>query len=253
VSLTERDCLKEYDIKLLILSRGRSATITTHKVFPSWVEVLVPESEKELYEKSIDNPILTIPDKYEGLGQVRNWVLSHIKENTVVMIDDDIKYLYCLTGEKTKRVNDPDEVVQVVINTAVMANDLGVHCFGFAQTDIRKYKPTEPFRLCGWVGCVIGVIGRKYDFRDDKYKVDIDYCMKNLLVDRILWIDDRWLFSQERDNNVGGNSIFRTKEEYEKSTDSLCEKWKGFIKKRMHKNQIRLTTNVGRRQVIKYD
>ena len=193
-------------IRLLILSRGRSNSIlnNTLKVFPDWVEVLVPESEREEYESRIPNPVLTVPDSIEGLGRLRNWVLDSFDDETIVMIDDDIGKLYCLTGKNARRVEDPDEVVQVIANAAVMAKDAGLHVFGFSQTDIRKYNGTTPFILTGWVGCVIGVIGRKFRFRDDYFKVDIDMCLQAMMVDRVIWIDARYCFYQNRDNNMGG-------------------------------------------------
>lgn len=239
----------------MIISRGRSQTIAknTCRVFPEYVEVLVPESEYELYRNEIPNPILTVQDNVEGLGRLRNWVLDNFQNEIVIMIDDDIKHFYCLTGAKTRRVTDPEEVMQIVINTAVMAKDLGVHCFGYSQTDIRKYNGTEPFRLTGWVGCLIGVIGRDYRFRDDKFKVDIDFCLQNLLVDRIIWIDSRYWLRQGRDNNLGGNAKFRTQEDFEKSTNSLLEKWGDSLRLGKHKSQIGLSVNVKRRQTIEYE
>ena len=236
---------------MLILSRGRSQAITTTEIMPEWVEVLVPESEEALYRAAVKNPILTIPDNVIGLGRVRNWVLRNFEDRTIVMLDDDIIRLYCLTARRARPITDPEEITQVIINTAVMADDAGLHCFGFSQTDIRKYNGCEPFKLTGWVGGVIGVIGRQYTFRDDKYKVDIDFCLKNMLVDRILWIDDRYCFYQLRDNNVGGNSAFRTQEEYEQSLDSLVSKWKGYLTKSYHASQVRLRTKVKRKQDIK--
>lgn len=253
MSLTERDYLKKYDIKILILSRGRYNTISTHKLLPNYIEVLVPVSEKNLYEEKIDNPILTIPDEVKGLGQVRNWVLDNFKEETIIMIDDDIDRFYCLTGLHAKQIDDPDEFIQILINTAVMAQDMGVHCFGFSQTDIRKYKPYEPFKLCTWVGCIIGVIGRDDKFRDDKFKVDIDFCLKKILRDRIILCNDMYFAIQSRDNNSGGNATYRTEDEYNKSLDSLCEKWGRFLKKGTHKSQVRLKLNVERKQKIDYE
>ena len=242
--------MKLYDIRILILSRGRSDKVHTVKLLPDYVELLVPDDEKELYEKNYANPILTIPSSIHGLGRVRNWVLENFKENIVIMIDDDIKTVYCLTEEHARAIKDPEELMQILINTAVMADDLGVHCFGYSQTDIRKFSGCDPFSLKGWVGCIIGVIGRKHRFRDDKYKVDIDYCMKNLLVDRILWIDQRYYCIQNRDNNTGGNSIYRSQEEFEKSVDTLVETWSPFLKVKKNASQISISINVKRKQAI---
>ncbi len=243
--------MKQYDIKILILSRGRSDSVSTVSLLPDWVEMLVPVSEKELYEKKYKNPILTIPDEVIGLGPVRNWVLDNFKENIVIMIDDDIKIMYAITELHARQISDPDEFVQILINAAVMCEDAGLHCFGFSQTDIRKYNGTEPFKLVGWVGCIIGVVGRKFRFRDDKFKVDIDFCMKCMLVDRVIWIDNRYYCIQQRDNNKGGNSAFRTAEEYQKSLDSLIDKWKGWLTVSENRSQVSIKTHIKRKQEIK--
>lgn len=248
-----KDLLKRLDVKILILSRSRFNSITTNKLLPNFVEILVPETQKSDYEKAVENPIIAIPDEIKGLGEVRNWVLDHFKERIVIMIDDDIKYVYRLTGAKSERVEDKDEVLDIIVNTAVMADDAGAKVFGFDQRDIRKFNGAEPFSLCGWLGCVIGVIGREHKFRSDKYKVDIDFCMKCLLTDRIIWEDNRYFFSQSRDDNVGGNSEFRTAKDFEKSLNSLQKKWGKYLIVGMHKNQIRIRTNVQRKQRLKYE
>lgn len=233
-----------------MLSRGRAGKVTTNKLFPDWVEMLVPDDEVELYESMYPNPILSIPHEICGLGPVRNWVLDNFDEETIIMIDDDIKIIYCITELHARRIRDKGEAVQILINDAVMAKDMDAHVFGYTQTDIRKFNGTMPFALHGWVGCVIGVIGRKYRFRDDKFKVDIDFCLQNLLVDRILWIDNRYYFLQCRDNNVGGNSAFRTKEGFDRSVQTLKEKWGDCLKISYHKSQIRISLDVKRRQSV---
>lgn len=217
---------------------------------PDYIEVLVPESQKEDYASKIKNPILTTPDDVIGLGMLRNWVLDNFTEETIIMIDDDIMRVYCNSEEHARAITDPEEMLQILINDAVMAKDMGVKVFGFTQTDIRKYNGTEPFKLNTWVGCVVGIIGRKYRFRNDKFKVDIDYCLQTLLVDRILFQDTRYYFFQHRDDNTGGNSEFRTQADFEKSTQSLVDKWGDCVKIGKHRNQIRISLNVKRRQSI---
>ena len=59
---------------------------------------------------------------------------------------------------------------------------------------------------------------------------------------------------QNRDNNTGGNSLFRTQEEYEKSLNSLCEKWGKYLRQtKSHKSQISLKLKVERKQTIEYE
>lgn len=217
---------------------------------PEWIEVLVPESEKEQYINKIKNPLITIPDKYKGLGQVRNWVLKNFENDIIIMFDDDINRMDCLSGDLSERITDQQQIMQILINASVMAKDMGVHFFGFSQGDIRTFNGTDPFNLNTWFGGVVGVIGRKYKFRDDKFKVDIDYCLQNLLVDRIVFCDTRYLFRQKRDSNIGGNSEFRTEEAFIESVNSLKDKWGDALKVREFKSQINIKINVKRKQRI---
>lgn len=234
----------------MILSRGRSDSIITHRLLPEWVEVLVPESEKEKYEAAIPNPIITTPDNIIGMGMLRNWCLDNFKEETVFMWDDDVTKFYCLSGELTKAVTDPEEIIQIIINDCIMSRDLGVHVFGFSQTDIRKYKGYEPFSLKGWVSGIFGVNGRKYRFIDNKFKVDIDYCLQALLVDRRIWIDTRYYASNKKDNNKGGNATWRTKEGFHESIMNMKRKWGDCIKVSNHANQVRIALNFDRKQSL---
>ena len=245
--------MKKWDIKIVILSRGRSNNVKTTNILPDFIPIVAPESEKKLYEANYSNPIITIPDEEKGLGNVRNWCIKNLQENTIIMLDDDITACCCLSHERTVNIKDPEEVLQILINTAVMAQDLGVKVFGFNQTDIRKYNGCEPFNLNTWVGGVIGVIGKNRYFRKDYFKVDIDYCLKSLMVERIMFQNTMYLFRQSRDTNKGGNAMFRTEKDYNKSVETLKEKWGDALRVRKHKSQIKITLNCPRRQKIEYD
>lgn len=236
----------------MILSRSRSQTISTHKLLPDWVEVVVPQAQKEAYKAHIPNDILTTPDDIIGLGRLRNWCLDEFPEETVIMVDDDITHVYSLTQKKARNLR-PDAVAEIMINAAIMAKDAGCAVFGFNQTDIRKYNGCEPFKLCTWVGGVIGVVGRGHRYKDDKFKVDIDYCLQSLLTERIVWVDNRYYFLQKRDNNLGGNSEFRTSDGFRASVDSLKQKWGKYvnIKEKPGSSQIEIRLKVGRKQEIK--
>ena len=243
--------MKKLGIKIVILSRGRWDSISTTKLLPDWIEVVVPESQAEKYAAEIDNPLITTPDSVVGLGMLRNWCLKNFSEESVIMVDDDINHFYRLTGERTEAVTDELEFVQILINTCVMSRDLGAKVFGFFQTDIRKFRGYDPFSLCCWVGTIIGVNDRKYEFRNDKFKVDIDFCLQNLLVERVVWCDNRYYASNYKDMNTGGNAEFRSETEYNKSLESLCEKWGDCLKVRKYKNQNRVSLNISRKQAIK--
>lgn len=246
--------MKQSDIKIVILSRGRCSTISTNKLLPDFIEIVVPDDEVKDYEKNVKNPIIQIPRELEGLGKVRNWCLNTFKEKTIIMIDDDISCCYNLEGYRARKILDKMEVLEILINTAIMAKDAGVGCFGFTQTDIRKYNGTTPFTLCTWVGGIIGVIGKDIRFRDDKFKVDIDFCLQNLMLKRIIWCDNRYFFIQKRDCNAGGNASFRTSESYRQSVETLKKKWGGYINIKEKKgSQISISLNVKRKQQVQLE
>ena len=225
-----KDWLSYSDFKFLILSRGRSETIKSHIIFPN-ATIVCPESEQKDYEK-YGLKVEPCPDNIIGLSLLRNYCIKKYKEKVVVMIDDDIfkvvRFDYITPKDIT---NDTNEIIDIVMNTGQCAYDLGTRVFGFDQSmDIRKYNSYEPFTFKGWVGGIIGVIGTDNLFIDNKFKVDIDFCLEALLHDRVIWKDNRISFLQVRDRNKGGNSVFRTKEQVDEEEKKLKKKWGKYIK-----------------------
>ena len=217
------------DVRFVILSRGRSKTIISHKLFP-YATLVCPVSEVKDYEHT-GLEIVPCDDSVIGLSLLRNWCIKNFKEQVIVMIDDDISRCCRIDRITYRYVEDLDEIKYSILNTAQNALDIGTNVFGFAQSaDVRKYSPCEPFILTGWVGGIIGVIGKTDMFIDNKFKVDIDYCLEALLHKRVIWKDNRISFVQIRDTNVGGNSIFRTEEEVKAEKAKLLKKWGKHIK-----------------------
>lgn len=213
--------------------------------------LLVPTDEVELYRHT-GLPIETVPPEIRGLGPLRNWVLDNYQEHTVVMVDDDITNLWCTCRESGYSVKDPEAIEQLLRNTAQLAMDLGSSCFGYQQAwDVRKYRASQPFSFNSWVGGVIGVIGRKHRFMENqKFKVDIDFCLEVLRHDRIVLRDNRYSFVQTRNTNKGGNSVYRTQEAVEREFQRLKNKWGKYIKVRFTKSGETTTIHVDRKKAL---
>lgn len=201
----------------------------TTSLFPEWIDVVVPESEAALY-RAVWPTVISIPDELIGLGPVRNYCLGAFTEQCLIMVDDDIDHFYRITGEKTQRVEDPEEVIQILATTARMAMDMNVTAFGTSMVDIRKYNPSLPFAFTGFLSGCIGVNGRKFEFINHKFKVDFDFCLQCLLVERRILIDNRYFFLQRKESNQGGNALFRNKAEVEAEIERLEKKWGKFCK-----------------------
>lgn len=251
----ENHWLDYSQIRFVIMSRGRAKSITSHVLFP-YATILVPKSEEQDYKDNIGEgyDIQTVGDEVRGLGLLRNNIVQRFPEDIVVMIDDDITHLARIDGYTIKKITDPETIKQHILNTAQCAKDLGTSVFGFGQTaDVRKYNPTEPFSLNGWVGGVIGVIGKDHFFIDNMFKVDIDFCLEILLDKRVIWKDNRLVFVQVRDRNTGGNSAFRTVEKVEAEKKKLRDKWGRYIKFAKSKFGEQCTISVKRREQYSLD
>jgi len=236
----------ENDLRIVILSRGRSSSIKSHKLFPM-ATLTCPESEAGEYGKT-GLEIIPHPDGIQGLGRLRTWIRERFREEILIMADDDVIGVIYLGDLSPKEIRDPDYCYQVIINTAICAKDLGVSAFGFNQYgDVRKYLLNRPFVFNKWAGGVIGVIGREIPFLESHmFKVDVDFFLENLLRKRIVWIENRFCFRQVRDRNQGGNSLFRTEEKVQEEIAFLKHKWRGHYRVKRTKTTIETAIHVPR-------
>ena len=247
----------DLDLSVVIISRGRSKSITTHIVAP-FAHLIVPESQISQYQYT-GVPITPIPDNIEGLGAVRNWVLENVTSECVIMMDDDITKLWCNVGLAGYTITNPQDVYTVLEVAAQCAKDIGVATFGFNQTwDVRAYDASKPFSLNDMLGGVIGVIGRKRRFLScNKFRVDVDYTLEGLKHERRIWRDNRYSFVQTRNTNIGGNAEFRTRRGVEREQELLKNKWGVYYQHQIlptayeGKGGEKTTINVKRTQQIK--
>jgi len=213
-------------IRFLILSRGRARSMVSHKLFP-FADILVPESEREDYEKRLRRPVLIYPDEVRGLSVLRNWALDNFENHVLVMIDDDIDHVSNQEFNLYTAMTNPDDLRRLFESTARITMDLDKSLFGYKTSrNIMFYDPTKPFRFTGWVGTVIGVVGRQFRFDEHNIlKVDADFSLQVLLQDRIIVQDNRYTFVSIKIKNRGGNSTYRTKERVEREKMYLKKKW----------------------------
>lgn len=241
---------KGLELIKVILSRGRAEAISTHKLVEN-VVLVVPRSEFNDYKKTTKLPkIVKAPDDIHGAGPVRNWILRHFKEKVVVMFDDDITHMTVATHEHCCRISDPEIIDTVIETTAVCAMDAGCKFFGFDQKggDVRKFKNNKPFILNGYAGGVMGFIGRDL-YLDENVRLhdDADFGLQQMLINRIIWKDDRFGFAQKRFCNSGGNSLYRTKAANDQEMKYLRVKWGDHIRFKKAKHAITTHTIVDRR------
>ena len=66
----------------------------------------------------------------------------------------------------------------------------------------------------------------------------------------MVWNEARFCFVQERDKNLGGNSIFRSAERIATEKRHLKRKWKAHITFENYKSQDKVAMHVPRRQSV---
>ena len=244
--------LRTLSLRLVIMSRGRARSMTSHRLFPSAV-LLVPESEFADYSQSAarDLEMQAIPDAIIGISAVRNWIVAHFPQDAIVMIDDDIAACVCMVSLRCRKLS-AEEVLAMVTNTAHCAHGAGAKLFGWHQrSDPKLLKRNDPFGVTHWVGGVLGVIGKETKWDELlRCKCDIDASLSEFLERRIVWQDARFSFLQERDKNLGGNSLFRSEERIAIEKRHLKRKWKGHIIFESYKTQERVALDVQRRQPV---
>ena len=207
--------LAPMSLRLVIMSRSRPRSINSHRLFPS-ATLLVPESELTDYAHVALEKV-TIPDDVTGVSAVRNWILRRFTEDAIVMLDDDITACVCMVSLRCRKLST-DETLAMLENSAYCARGAGARLFGWHQrSDPRLLQRNDPFGVHHWVGGAVGVVRDanggvpKWD-ELLKCKCDIDATLEELMVMRLVWNEARFCFVQERDKNLGGNSLFRSAE-----------------------------------------
>ncbi len=235
-------------MKIIIPTKGRADTIRDNglRLFPN-ATLCVGDNEVDEYAKVSDN-LLVHPANVVGIGPLRQWVLDHVDDPCVVMVDDDVKRVYCQTGFHKRRIEDPDVVGAIVERMAILAQDAGVRVFGWQQAARPySYANFKPFSLNTWVGGVIGIIGRELRFDQSLLlRADIDFCLQSLMHDRFMLLDGRYSFIHVRFAGSGGNASNRSSDRHAREIAYLQKKWGPYLKIAQAKGTTRLIAKVVR-------
>lgn len=252
-------------LKIIIPSKGREKTIARYSLalFPDAV-VTVDEREIDDYAPVIaqfaDAGATLLPHPpLAGISAIRNWLLDTMDDETFVMADDDIKYVYSKVGTVIRNYRDPAATRQILENACECARGIGAGLFGFTQDgNVLGFKPQDPLAFKGWIGTVIGVIGRsdgvhrqiRYDERLTIGSEDIDFSLRHLLERRIIFIDERFHFeSVNRLRAVGGNAFNRSLEREKLEGERLQAIWGDYVHVGFKESGVRVkSVRVKRRQ-----
>lgn len=218
-------------MKIVIPSKSRADSIGSHALalFPEAI-VCVDENEADAYKPVTANLLVHPP--LPTLASIRNWILDNVDDEIVVQVDDDLRRVFSMVGYRLRAYKKPDEAMQIVENAAEIAKTIGSRLFGFGQSaDVKAFKPQDPIRFNGWIGSLVGVVGR--DVRWDSaltLRGDIDASLKTLLKHRIIYQDTRFYFETgKRFLNKGGNAVHRSAERERKELAYLKGVWGRYV------------------------
>ena len=235
-------------MRIVIPSKGRAGVIGQKalRLFPDAL-VCVGSDEAERYAAVTKN-LLVHPPEVVGIGPLRQWVLDNVADPTVVMVDDDVRYIVSQVGFKGRRFDDPDTARAIVERLAILAQDAGCRVFGFYQGGgPLNYSNARPFSFNHWVGGVVGVVGRELRYDTSLIlRADIDFCLQSLLRDRIIMLDCRYSFIHTRFGGAGGNASNRSSERHPREIAYLERKWGPYLEHVMAKGTTRLVVKVRR-------
>jgi len=235
-------------MKIIIPTRGR-ADMIGHKalrLFPD-ATLCIGEDETDAYA-AVSDRLLVHPANVVGIGPLRQWVLDHVEEPCVVMVDDDVTHVYSQVGFHKWRIEDADTARAIVERLAILAADAGVRVFGFNQAARPlTYANFRPFSLDTWVGGLVGIIGRELRYDTSLLlRADIDFCLQSLLHDRIVLVDGRYSFIHTRFAGGGGNAANRSSERHMREIAYLRRKWGPYLSVVQAKGTTRLVVKVKR-------
>ena len=235
-------------MKIIIPSKNRADVIGDKalRLFPD-ATLCVGDDEVDAYGKVSDR-LLVHPAGVAGIGPLRQWVLDHVDDPCVVMVDDDVTHVYSQVGFHKKRFEDAGTARALVERMAILAQDAGARVFGFNQAARPlSYANFRPFGLDTWVGGLVGIIGRELRYDTSLLlRADIDFCLQSLLHDRIVLVDGRFSFIHTRFAGGGGNAANRSSARHEREIAYLRRKWGQCLDVVQAKGTTRLVVRVAR-------
>ena len=85
-------------MKIIIPTRGRSDVIgdKAMRLFPD-ATLCIGEDETDAYA-AVSDRLLVHPPNVVDIGPLRQWVLDHVDDPCLVMVDDDVTHVYSQVG-----------------------------------------------------------------------------------------------------------------------------------------------------------
>ncbi len=175
---------------IAIPSKGRATAVKSRKILPS-ARLFVPENEIEDYRRAGNHDVAGVPVSVCGITATRNWILDHVKDRWVVMVDDDVKvqgYLKLLPHNGKYVKMDEKGWIAESVRLFELTEGLKYRIWGVAtQSALRSVYPWKPILFRSYVtASFMGIVNDGRVKFDERFTVKEDYelnlrCIKLLV------------------------------------------------------------------------
>jgi len=225
-----KPALEPLDYTIVVPSRRRVHNIPRiRKLLPTAV-ICVDERERDDYAPFVPKSQLLIHPPMMGLASVINWMQRKITSDILIEIDDDLRRVSVTTGSH-RHIDDPDEILAILENSARCCKDLGLTTFCFSRTPNTTIihpaeRPIVPVQsVCNAFG-VMGDARRRFYNPDFLGRADVDWALQTLLEDRCVYADIRFYFDCGKVfSGRGGNVGLIDKAQFNRASVGIREKW----------------------------
>jgi len=218
------------DIAIVVPSRRRAHNMPLIRELLPTAVICIEDEEARDYAGMVPESNILLHPSLPNAAAVRNWMLEHVEQPILVMIDDDFCGVKVTTGSR-RFITDPDEILAIIENAARCCNDLGLGAFCFSGTpnttiirpDERPIYPTQPvFRVFGVMGPA-----RHRKWRVDlPGRADVDWTLRTLKLDRCVYADIRFFFDCGAVFSGRGGAVGQiSPEQFDNSSRELRRTW----------------------------
>ena len=237
-------------MKICVPSSNRSKSCTTNKTLPSAI-FFVPENQADNYIENIENKVIPVPSKYDGITRTRNFILNHFKDENVLFIDDDVRQCgYYTKGSMISMMYGCEELFLGIFKKHFeLSQGLGFKIWGCeSSTSNFANHPLQPFSFSSVITCnLMGIINDGEFYFDEQFQVKEDYELMlrhykkyggHLKSRQFYWANKHW-------NNEGGCVDYRTDKMEEEAIGNLKQRYGAMISKSRSKNKHQISIKWG--------
>jgi hypothetical protein len=216
--------------QIVVPSRGRPQNCQTLLSLMPDACICVDEREAKDYAPHVPKKQLLLHPPTRGAPAARNWIIKSTLAPCLIMSDDDLVGVRSNVGSK-RFITDPDEVMSIIENAVTCCADLKLSTFCWSRTanttvirpDERPIVPTQ--QVYGIWGMMNKARQRLYD-ESLISRADLDWTMRTLLEDRVVYADIRYYFDFGRSfSGAGGQSGLVTPDDFKRSTEIVAKRW----------------------------